>query len=47
MVGGDFNDKNPLKGLRSVPVIADRGEEEYLVKRDRPGGGGASMTITP
>ena len=27
-IGGDFNDENPLKGMRSVPLIFDRGEEE-------------------
>ena len=46
-VGGDLNDENPLKGLISVPVIINRGEEEYLVRRGIPGGRVTSMTITP
>ena len=40
---GDFNDKNPLKVLRSVPVLVNRGGEEYLGSRFIPGGGGTSM----
>ena len=47
LLGGDFNDKKPLKGLRSVPVIVHRGEEEYLGRNERLGGGGASTAITP
>ena len=47
LIGEDFNDENPLKGPSSVPVIVDRGEEEYLGRRGRPGGGGNSMIITP
>ena len=39
MVGGDFNDENPLKGLRSVPLIVDRREAEYIGRRRRPGVG--------
>ena len=32
-VGGDFNDENLLKRLRSAPGIVWRGEEEYLGRR--------------
>ena len=28
LLGGNFNDKTPSKGMRSVFVIFDRGEEE-------------------
>ena len=43
---GDFNDENPLKWLRSVPVVVDREEEDYLGRRGRPEGGGTSIIIT-
>ena len=36
-----------LKGMRSVPVIVDGTEEEYLGRRGRPGGGRTSTMITP
>ena len=47
LVGGDFNDENPLKGLSTAPLIIDRGEEEYLGRRGGPEGGRASKMITP
>ena len=47
LVGGDLNDENPLKGMSSVPVIANRGEYDYLERKARPGGGGTSTMITP
>ena len=47
LVGGEFNDENPLKGMRSVPVIVDIGEEDYLGEMERPGGGENSMMINP
>ena len=28
LVGENCNDENPLKGLSSVPIIVNRGEEE-------------------
>ena len=40
LVGGDSNNENPLKGLRSVPIIVDRGEDEYLGRRGIPVGRG-------
>ena len=43
-VRGDVNDENPKKGVRSVPVIINRGEEEYLGRRVIPGDGGMPMT---
>ena len=47
LVGGGFNDENPLKRLRSFPLIFDRGEENYLGRRGRPGIGVTSTMITP
>ena len=47
LVGEDLNDENPLKGKKSVPLIINRGEEEYLGRRWRPGYGGTLMIITP
>ena len=47
LVGGDLNDENPLKGMSSVPVIANIGEYDYLERKVRPGGGGTSTMITP
>ena len=47
LVKGYFKEENPLKGLRIVPVILDRGEEEKLGCRVRPGGGGDLMIKTP
>ena len=47
LVGGDFNDKIPLKGLVGFPLIVGRVEEEYLGRRGRPGGGGDSVMKTP
>ena len=46
-LGGGFNDENPLKILSSVPVIVDRGEDEYLGRRGGPRCGGTSMMKTP
>ena len=43
LVGENFNDENPLKGLRSVPIIVDRGEEEYLGRRGKQGVGGLQL----
>ena len=47
LVGGDCNDDNPSKGLRSFPVIFDRGEDDYLRRRGRPGGEVTSTMVTP
>ena len=47
LVGGDFYDENPLKGVKSVLVIADRGEEYYLGRRGIPVGGVTPMMINP
>ena len=43
-VGSKLNDENPKKGVISVPVIINRGEEEYLGRRVIPGDGGMPMT---
>ena len=46
-MGGGFNDENPYKGLRSVHVIVERGEEEHPGRRGVPGGGGISIDEKP
>ena len=46
-MGRGFNDENPYKGLRSVPVIVERGGEEYLGRRGVPGVGGTSIDEKP
>ena len=38
---------NPLKGMRRVPELDNRGEYDYLDSRLIPGSGGTSMMITP
>ena len=47
LVGKYLNDEKPLKGLRSVPVIYNRVEEEYPGRRGVPGDEGTSMMKTP
>ena len=47
--GGGFNDETLEKGVRSVLVVVDRGEEDYMFRRGGGvgRGGGTSMMITP
>ena len=44
---GGLQRLKPLKGLRSVPVIVNRGEEDYLGRRGITRSGVTSIVITP
>ena len=44
---GVFKLLKPLKGLRSVPVLVNRAEEEYLGRLGIPRGEGTLIIKTP